>query len=284
MSALAIHDHSSAPGSPLGAIAACYGLSVRRLARSNMMWANLFFGALPLLIIAIMFVGNSRSMMNMNIGRAHATYEGFLIFLHLHLLIFFVANLSGFSIMRQEIEQQTLHYLLLQPIARWQVILGKFLGYLTISASICIGSLWATYLALTLPVFGPGAVVSDLFEAGRATILIKESLVLTLGLLSFGAFAMIMGTLFKSGGYMILLMGWEFGVPYLPSSLKSWTITHYLQSLLPVRLAEQKKIFEVIGAPASTTMSLTVLILVPIVLMAIASAIFYFKECQYGEA
>ena len=92
-----------------------------------------------------------------------------------------------------------------------------------------------------------------------------------------------MGSFFKSGSYALLLLAWESGLPYLPSALKMWTVMHYLHSLLPVRLDEQKRLFELLGEPASVGLSLAVIIGVSLVMVAVSSGVFYFKECLYGE-
>ena len=126
-------------------------------------------------------------------------------------------------------------------------------------------------------------MVKDLVADGRLVILAKESFVMSLGLASYGAIAMLMGCFFKSGLYAIMLLAWESGgLPYLPSTLKYFTVMHYLQSLLPVRLTSQTKLFEMLGDPAPVWMCLVVLIHAPMVLWAIATAVFYWKEALYG--
>ena len=71
-----------------------------------------------------------------------------------------------------------------------------------------------------------------------------------------GSLTLMMGHFFKNAVYSLILLGWEAGLPYLPSTLKFWTLSHYLQSLLPVRLAEQKNLFELMGEPASAAASM----------------------------
>lgn len=261
---------------------ACFALSLRRLLRTDFLLVNLLLAALPV-FIALLIAGHQHAN-GMAIQQVHSVYENFLRIFFLLFSIFFIANIFGFGAVRQDFDQQTLHYLFLQPIPRWGIIAGKYLAFLSISSVICVTSLWLTYLAIALPALGAGPVVADLFGAGRLLILVKESLVLILGLLAYGAIAMMMGTIFKSGFYALALLGWEGCLPYLPSTLKFLTVSHYLHSLLPERLAEQAKMFEMLGEPASTGLSLLVLIGCPMALIGISTVIFYFKECAYGDA
>jgi hypothetical protein len=136
---------------------------------------------------------------------------------------------------------------------------------------------------MSLSAGGIGGTVSDLFGQGRFTILLKESFVLALGLLAYGSIAMLMGSLFKSGFYALILLVWETGLPYLPSTLKLWTVMHYLHSLLPERLTEQQKIFELLGDPASVGVSILVVGFVSLVFIGVCMAIFQYRECLYKE-
>jgi hypothetical protein len=102
-----------------------------------------------------------------------------------------------------------------------------------------------------------------------------------MGLLAYGAIAMLMGSFFKSGFYALFIFFWESGLNYLPSSLKLWTVVHYLHSLLPERLTMEKSLYELLGDPASVSLSLGVLCGVSLVIIGIAIACFHFKECLY---
>ena len=75
-----------------------------------------------------------------------------------------------------------------------------------------------SYLVLAVPQFGAGAVVADLFAEGRFIILIKESGVLVLGLLAYGAVALFVGTFFNSALYALFLLAWEMGLPNYPAT------------------------------------------------------------------
>lgn len=260
---------------------AVIGLSLRRFARSRFMLANTLLSCVPILIAGSVAV----KTLFYDIQSDHdprALFELMLRVLFLHFSVFFVANIFGFASLRQESDDQTLHYLLLQPIARPILVAGKFAAYLILAAATCLASLWATYAILMLSQAGLAEMIRDLFDRHRLVALLWDSAVLVLGLIAYGSIALLMGSFFKSAFYALILLGWESTLPYLPSTLKFWTISHYLHSLLPERLAGQK-IFEMLGDPASTPLSLGVLLILSLVLGGIATALFQNRECMYGD-
>jgi len=282
----AIRNPHSAIKALVRQIVAVFLLSLRRLLRSKFLSAIITLGAIPV-AIACLIALSGRPMHQQNVGRiqdVHALLEGFLRFLYLHFIVFFGANVLGFAVMRQEYDDQTLHYLFLQPVPRWMLVVGKAVAFVVLASAVCVTSLWVTYLIMTLPRFGLAAVIADLFGKGRFVILAKESLVIALGLLAYGSIAMLMGSLFKSGFYALILLAWESGLPYLPSTLKLWTVMHYLQSLLPERHTDLNRLFALLGEPASVWLSLAVIGGVSGVFIAACAFFYQFRECLYAEA
>jgi len=267
----------------LAGIAATFAISFRRLLRSKFFLSNVVLASLPVgiaILIAVVFLskGSPGSIVDM-----HKIFQWLLRILYLGFILFFVANIFGFAVMRQELDDRTLHYFLLQPVSRWVLVAGKLAAYLVMSTGVCVISLWLTYLILTAPVYGIPALMTDLFADGRFVSLLKESGVVFLALLAYGTIAMLMGSLFKSGAYAIVLLVWEAGLPYLPTPLKLWTVMHYLHSLLPERLTEQRPLFELLGEPASVALSLGVIGGVSAVFIVLCTLLFQLRECTYTE-
>lgn len=263
---------------------AAFMLSLRRLLRASALIPQALLAGIPLIIVGLIYLATWRHPKIVNIARVHSVYEGFLLrAIYLHFIVFFIANILGSSVMRQDREEQTLHYLFLQPVRRWMLVVGKFMAYFLVSSVLCVASLWAAYLALGLCFTNSREVVTDLFTQGRFEILLRESLVLMLGLLAYGAFALLMGNFFKNATYSILLLGWEVGLPYLPTTLKFWTISHYLQSLLPERLNEMKEMFALLGDFATPVHSYAVLLGLPVLFVGVSIWLFRYRECLYGE-
>ncbi|HPS02027.1 MAG TPA: ABC transporter permease, partial [Candidatus Sumerlaeota bacterium] len=139
-------------------IAEVFYLSLRRLLHSKFMLAALLFALIPILISLLTLLNPGA-----NLASAQAQYQNFLRYLYLHFAVFFVGNFLGFAVMRQEHDDQTLHFLILQPVSRWTLVVGKLAASLLLASLICIGSLMASYLILTIGAAGPQEVFRDLF-------------------------------------------------------------------------------------------------------------------------
>ena len=262
---------------------ASYHLAVHRLARSRFLFVGAGLAAIPLVIAFLLILPLSGSAVA-DLRTAHQVFETFYRTLFLHFVVFFVGSVFGFAVVRQENDDQTLHHILLQPIPRWVLLLGKVGAFWSMAALLCVASLWLTYLTLILGRFGLRVAVADLFADGRAESLAKESLVIVLGLLAYGSIAMLMGSFFKSGFYAVLLITWEAGLPYLPTTIKFWTIMHYLQSLSPNRADAPSRFFDMLGEPASTALSLAVLLGLSLAIVALCLVVFQARECMYTES
>lgn len=202
------------PVMALRGTAAALSLSVRRLTRSKFMLAIVILTTIPVAMNLIIAWAEHADFSG-SMGKVHDLLQAQLRTMYLHFIIFFTANILGFAVMRQDVEDQTLHYLLLRPTPRWMLVLGKLLAYLAIVSALCIASYWLCYFILGAG-SGLRAIVEDLLAKGRLWNMLKDSGVMALGLLVYGALAMLMGLFFKSGFYALLILAWEAALPYLP--------------------------------------------------------------------
>jgi ABC-type transport system involved in multi-copper enzyme maturation permease subunit len=202
--------------------------------------------------------------------------------LYIHFVIFFVANIFGFSLIRKEVDDRTLHLLFLQPIGKVTIILSKYLGFLIVTWLFLSVTFLCTYLLFHIP-WGLKSMMKDLFEYGRALSLIEECFVMLVALAMYGAFSMVMGSLFKTGWYGLIFYLWETGLPYLPSTLKFFTISHYLQALTPEKSAISPKMFELYGEMPSLLRCWITFFLVLSVLIGITVFLIRRYECKYSE-
>jgi ABC-type transport system involved in multi-copper enzyme maturation permease subunit len=260
---------------------AAYLLALRRLLRARMTIAVYLLAALPIGVAALMALAPPSDFSTLE--RVYGVFDALLHMLFLPLIVFFIANLLGFSLLRQEVEDQTLHYLLLQPVGRATIVGAKFAAFLTVSASAAIASLWISYFLMALPRATFGEVIEGLFRGGRGLVMLEESGVLALGMAAYGALALFMGVVFRSVIYMVLLLGWESALAFMPSNLKLWTIVHHLRSMLPARPKLPGRLFEVLGEPTSASTSAIALIVFSLVAVAATIAVFRNRQCRYGE-
>ncbi|MFH0793068.1 MAG: ABC transporter permease subunit [bacterium] len=270
-------------------IGAVTRMSVRRYLFTRYMWVLFYLGAIPVVLVTCQLI--RALFLNVSAGYFVANWmppadvnvflQVLFRFLYIHFIIFWVATLFGFSLLRQEIDDQTLHYLFLQPIGRPTVILSKFLGFLAVTWIYLSATFLFSYFALMAP-HGIKGISGDLFEAGRALTLIKECFIMLLALAMYGSISMVLGSIFKSSGAGLLFYMWEGVVPWLPSTLKFFTISHYLQALTPERSVIPRKAFELLGdLPSGLRCSVT-LSLVLAAMIIITVFLVRRRECVYS--
>ena len=132
-------------GSEVRTVLAALGISLRRQVRTRFFWACAGLAALPV-GIALLIAFNKHS--GGPAEEIHGLYENLLRILYLHFIVFFSANIFGFAAIRQDVEDQTLHYLLLSPARRWALMAGRYVAYLIAISALCIASLWLIYLIM----------------------------------------------------------------------------------------------------------------------------------------
>jgi ABC-type transport system involved in multi-copper enzyme maturation permease subunit len=132
----------------------------------------------------------------------------------------------GTSLMADEIEDKTITYLFTRPISRGAVLVGKYLAYLGCTVFVVLPSVVLVYL-LVVPLRGSlGAAFPDL---------LKDLLLLALGLAVYGAVFACVGALFKRPLLvgLIFIFGWEQAALAFPGYLRNFTVAYYLQAIVP---------------------------------------------------
>ena len=132
----------------------------------------------------------------------------------------------GTSLIADEIEDKTITYLFTRPIPREAVLVGKYLAYLACTVCVVLPSVVLVYL-LVVPMRGSlGASFPDL---------LKDLLLLTLGLAVYGAVFAFVGAKFKRPLLvgLVFVFGWEQIVLAVPGYLKQFTVMYYLQAIVP---------------------------------------------------
>jgi ABC-2 type transport system permease protein len=132
----------------------------------------------------------------------------------------------GTSLMADEVEDKTITYLFTRPIPRGAVLVGKYLAYLGCTVCVVLPSIVLVYL-LIVPLKGSlGASFPDL---------LKDLLLLALGLAVYGAVFAFVGAKFKRPLLvgLIFVFGWEQAALAFPGYLKQFTVMFYLQAIVP---------------------------------------------------
>jgi ABC-type transport system involved in multi-copper enzyme maturation permease subunit len=132
----------------------------------------------------------------------------------------------GTSLIADEVEDKTITYLFTRPIPRSAVLMGKYLAYLACTIFVVLPAVVLIWL-LIVPIGGSlGAGFPDL---------VKDLVLLAIGLAVYGALFALVGSVFKRPLLvgLVFIFGWETIVMALPGYLKRFTIAFYLRGLVP---------------------------------------------------
>jgi len=183
------------------------------------------------------------------------------------LLVVLLPLLFGTALVVQEAEAKTLVYLLVRPLSRGSLLLGKFLGAWAAASVQLVVSLALTALLL----LGAEAFTSAGAWAGR---LVALAVALVFGALAYGALFTLVGLVFARPALvgLFLAFGWENGIQFLPGWIKNLTIRHHLAALLPEGLLPPGML--TLLAPASPAVGIAWLVGGTLVQLALAVWLF----------
>ncbi len=154
--------------------------------------------------------------------------------------LFFACMLIG-----EEVESQTIHYVLTRPVPRLAWVSGKFLGYLVAGTLVLLPSAALTFA---------GCLALGSFPVSWASIILwlHYSGVLVMALLGYGAFCMFLGAVVRKPVVIgiVVFFGWQRAAMLAPGVVDFLTIEKYLAALLPKLAAERRD--PVISAILST--------------------------------
>ena len=132
----------------------------------------------------------------------------------------------GTSLIADEVEDKTITYLFTRPIPEGAVLVGKYLAYLACTIFVVLPSVVIVYLSI-VPMRGS--------LGGSFIDLVKDLLLLAIGLAVYGAVFAFIGARFKRPLLigLIFVFGWEQVALAFPGYLKKFTVAYYLQALVP---------------------------------------------------
>ena len=156
---------------------------------------------------------------------AYTVYAIFCSTLYMQFYVPLLAIFLGMSVFSEEIENETVVFLLLRPVPRTILVLGKFLSYVLVASSLLGVSLVMSYLII-------GSIPESGLITANLDMLVQDWMVFTLGLASYGAVLMFIGVFTKhrlmTG--IFLLFVWDPMAAYFPGSAYQLTVRHDLFS------------------------------------------------------
>ncbi|MDP2898676.1 MAG: ABC transporter permease [bacterium] len=200
-------------------------LTMRNLVVSKRTILMVLLACVPIGIAVIM-----RSVMPEEGGRpaSQDLFTGQFIGLYVYFVVILTTIFYGTSLFADERSQRTITFLLIRPLPRELIVLGKFLTYVVSAGALLVASLAVTYsifMGLDRDVTLFRQTVPFL-ECARAVVL---------AVVAYGAVFTFCGATFKRPviAAFFYCFVWESILPYLPIFLKKLTVMHYVQSLIP---------------------------------------------------
>jgi len=133
----------------------------------------------------------------------------------------------GCMLIGEDIESQTIPYVLTRPIPRSALVIGKYLAFMTISVTVVLPAIALMFAACT-------ALGSISFSAAGIKLLTHYCGVAIMSLVGYGALCMLFGTLFKRPIIVgvVVVFGWQRLALYVPGFIDFFTIEKYVQMLI----------------------------------------------------
>lgn len=202
----------------------------------------------------------------------------------LHFGLYFAALTFGNSITREESDEQTLHYLFLQPAPRWVIVLGKLAAFIAMAAPVFVVALFLVHLCALLP-FG-GAGLKELFLGATMPRFLQMALTAIVALLVYSALFGGLAAAFRKPIFGLVLYFWELATGFapLPEALKQVSLNYYLRELLPASARQETGVFATLTEGPSALVTVLVLVLTPTLSMALAVFLTHKRECIYSDS
>jgi ABC-2 type transport system permease protein len=191
---------------------------------------------------------------------------------YVHVLLLVVTLFYGTALVSDELEDKTLTYLLIRPVSKATIYMGKYLAYLVAAALLLLPSATLCFL-ISMAADPPG-------ESSRhVPILLQDLAVLSIGILAYGALYAVIGAVTKRPVFVGLAFTfiWETLVTFIPGYLSKLTIKHYLSALLP-HAVSQRGIIGLFETPTSAPMAVLILLLTTAGFLALGAWAFTNKE------
>jgi ABC-type transport system involved in multi-copper enzyme maturation permease subunit len=198
-------------------------------------------------------------------------FSNLIVVFYLQFLILILALFFGTSVASEETEGQTLVYLTTRPIPKSAIVLGKYSAYTTLVILMMSVGVLLSFLILN---------VNNLGNFSLYKILLRDVVVLGLGLICYTAFFTFLGVFLKKSIIvgLVFSFGWENVIQYFPGSTQRFSIIHYLKSLLPTFSSGRFSFLMFRLEPSPTGTAIFMLFLITVIFLSLACILFSQKE------
>ena len=195
---------------------------------------------------------------------------------YLQFLVPILALFYGTSVCSDELEGKTLTYLTSRPVPKSSIVLGKYAALTLLTIMMTCTGVVLSFLILN---------IDRLSDLSLYKILLRDAVVLSLGLICYAALFTFVGTFLKKSILfgLIFVFGWENVIQYFPGSTQRFAIVHYLKSLLPPASRGRFSFLLFRLEPSPTLIAIGMLLLITAVFLALAAFLFSYREYIFED-
>lgn len=198
-------------------------------------------------------------------------FQAVLIPLFFQLVLIFVTLVNASTLIRDEIEDNTLPYLLTRPISRPALLSYKYLGYMV------------SVLVLLIPPIVLAYGVTEVYtgSAFSADLDVLSGFLVTtiLGSAAYGALFLFISVLVRRPLAVGLLIGflWESVVGSIPGEVPKLSVIHYLRSILK----EMISVGPLVTYSTDVSAAISVVVLIGFTIAMIFLSILLFQQMEF---
>lgn len=262
-------------------------LSMRRMMLGRTVWVALLLSAFPMVIavFAVMMMGIGLSLNS----EVRAGLEGQLPQMiqrlfsggFLHFVIVFSAMDFSSNAMRQENDDQTLHYLYLSTLPRWLIVPGKMAAYLLLTTPVYILAFSLSKFLVFLPL-GSTEALGRFLAPMELLRLAKEAAVLLAASAVYAALFLTTHLVFKNPLHAVMIYCWELVANMFGDVLSNFSMVTHLKALLPHATSEKPMFVGILAEGPSTLQALLVLPITFVACLLITSFVQNQRQCLYS--
>ncbi len=197
-------------------------------------------------------------------------FQQLMIPLFLQIVVVFVTLVSAMALVREEIDDNTLPFLLTRPVSKPTVAVSKYAGYLIAALAFLLPPVAVSY-AVTQAYGGAGLTADTDVLAGFLAAT-------AMGILAYGALFYFLSVAFRKPLMIGLLIGfvWESIVGSLPGSVPKLSLIYYLKSVLKGMVSVGP--LSGFQTDVSASWAAVILIVFSVVMLVLAAVLFQSME------
>ncbi len=241
-------------------------LTVRYLLSTRRGLATLALSWIPLLLVVSLALARVASFDIL-------LYQALMVPLFLQVVLVFVTLVDSTALIREEIDDNTLPFLLTRPVSKPTLAVSKYAGYLVAALALLLPPVAVSY-AVTAAYAGTGL-------GADADVLGGFLAVTALAVVAYGALFFFLSVVLRKPLTVGLLIGfvWENIVGSLPGSVPKLSLIYYLKSVLKGTIG----VGPLSGFPTEVSAPWAAVILLVFAVIMVVLAAFRFQAMEFRQ-